>query len=252
MKNKIYHAFKNNEFQVHYQPIIDLNTHKIDKIEALVRWIDERGFQYDTEEFIKIAEESGLINEIDMFVLSDTLNTINYLKATSNQDIEVSFNVSENLFKNSGKILDQWLSKIIELRNLIGITVEISEQTMIQNPSKTETILNELKKHDINIAIDDFGVGYSSLNYLIQFPIDQIKIDKSVIAKIGNDTKSDLLVGVLLSLAKQLNIKVVAKGIENEAQLSFIKNHGCDFGQGYFFSKAHPIDYLADKLRLNY
>jgi EAL domain-containing protein (putative c-di-GMP-specific phosphodiesterase class I) len=252
LKNKIHHAFKNNEFKVHYQPIIDLNTHKIKKIEALVRWIDERGYQYDTEEFIKIAEESDLINEIDMFVLSDTLSTINYLKATSNQDIEISFNVSPSIFMNSGNIHDDWIAKIIELRGLIGITVEITEQTLIQNPSKTEIILDEFKKHDINIAIDDFGVGYSSLNYLIQFPIDQIKIDKSIIAKIGNDTKSDLLVSVLLSLAKQLDIKVVAKGIENEAQLCFIKDHDCDFGQGYFFSEAHPIDYLADKLKLNY
>jgi diguanylate cyclase (GGDEF)-like protein len=252
LKNKLLHAFRSNELMVYYQPIVNLQTHKICKLEALIRWIDKEDFQYNTEEFIKIAEESGLINEIDMFVLESSLSTIYYLNATSNNNIDLSFNVSPSLFINAGKTLDDWISKIIEIRKFIGVTVEITEHSLIQNPENTKKILNQLKAHDINIAIDDFGVGYSSLNYLTQFPIDQIKIDKSFISRIGQNDKSDLMVEILLHLAQQLNIKVVAEGIENEMQLNFIKNRNCEFGQGYFFSKAHSIEYLVDKLKLNY
>ena len=252
LRNKLFHAFSNHEFEVHYQPIINFHTHRIEKIEALVRWYDENGNQYNTEEFIKIAEESGLINDIDLFVIDESIKAVNVLTATSNENIEISFNVSPSLFINNNKALESWIKKLIRLREQVGITIEITEHSLIQNPEKTKVILNRLKEANIDISIDDFGVGYSSLIYLTQFPIDQIKIDRSFVSEIGENSKSDLLIEVILKLAKDLNIKVVAEGIENETQLNFLINRECEYGQGYFFCKAHPIDFLANRLDIKY
>ena len=154
-----------------------------------------------------------------------------------NADIELSVNVSPRLFHTKDNALQKWITAIKEISKSIKITVEITERLLTDDSEKALAILNQLKSTDIKIAIDDFGAGYSSLNYLIKFPVDIIKIDRSFINKIGTDTSSEVLIETILVMANRLAIQVIAEGIETQEQLAYLQKNNCDYGQGYFLGK---------------
>jgi len=233
LRNKLIVALKARELQPYFQPIIDLKTNQISKCETLARWQQENGDFIPPLEFINLAEETGLINQIDLFMLEESSR---YLMEM-NTSIELSINVSPRLFHTKDNALQNWLTAIKEISKSVSLTVEITERLLTDDSEKALAILNQFKNMGIKIAIDDFGTGYSSLNYLLKFPVDLIKIDKSFIKNIGIDSSSEALIETILMMAKRLDIKVVAEGIETQEQLTYLYKHNCDYGQGYFLGK---------------
>ncbi|MCW8996722.1 MAG: EAL domain-containing protein [Psychromonas sp.] len=231
--NKLIEAINEKHLQPYFQPIIDLNSNQIRKCETLARWPQANGEFIPPIEFINLAEESGLINKIDLLMLVESSKAL----VEIDPDIELSINVSPRLFQTKDNSLENWITAIKEISKSISITVEITERLLTDDSEKALSILNQLKSVGIKIAIDDFGTGYSSLNYLVKFPVDLIKIDRSFIKKIGIDNTSEILIETILSMAKRLCIQVVAEGIETEEQLAYLRQYHCDYGQGYLLGK---------------
>lgn len=233
LRNKLITALKTKEIQPYFQPIMELNTKQIKKCETLARWQQKNGDFIAPIEFIRLAEETGLINQIDLFMLEESSK----LLVEMNTTIELSINVSPRLFHTKDNALEHWITSIKKISKSVNLTIEITERLLTEDSEKVLTILNQCKNMGIKVAIDDFGTGYSSLNYLLTFPIDQIKIDRSFIKNIGIDSSSEILIETILTMAKRLGIKVVAEGIETQEQLIYLRKHHCDFGQGYLLGK---------------
>lgn len=248
LSNRLATAISNNEFTVYYQPIIDLNSNKIIKCEALVRWI-RNGKQIPTDEFIALAEETGRINEIDRFVLATATDFVASLAERLNYSLDLSVNVSPRIFSSKDDSLNKWLELITNASRKINITVEITERLLIEESERIMWVLTKLKALGISIAIDDFGTGYSSLSYLTKFPIDIIKIDQSFVRKLGEETVPEALIETMITLSHKLNLEIVAEGIETLEQLSMLKKWNCDYGQGYYFDK--PLSSEDFDLRIN-
>lgn len=248
LENKIRKAIKNEEFIVYYQPQIDLETMQVKGVEALVRWNHPTEGIIQPAKFIPIAEASGLILQIDDFVMRTALKQ---LKAWIDADI-MPITVSVNL---TGKQLQQdnftaVLKEIIKDTGLRAdyLELEITESMIIKDLDVALGILKDLKSIGVRISLDDFGTGYSSLNYLKRLPIDTIKIDKSFIDEITEDSKEEAIAESIISLAHKMNLSVIAEGIETKKQLEFIRERKCDKAQGYYFSKPLPVEEIERML----
>ena len=237
--NDLIAAVNEESLEAYYQPIYDLERDVLIRCESLARWIKPSGEFVSPDDFITLAEESGLINRIDLFMLKSSGQFLRELK----QDIGLSINISPRLFHTKDKALENWLTTIKEINKEIQITVEITERLLTDDSDRALVVLRELREHGIKIAIDDFGTGYSSLSYLIKYPVDIIKIDKSFVQDIGISSSAETLIESILAMAAQLDIAVVAEGIETKAQLDYLKRNGCDYGQGYYLGK--PVDKQA-------
>jgi diguanylate cyclase (GGDEF)-like protein len=234
-------AIEKKELIPYLQPIVDLRTNKIVKCEALARWPQENGDFISPMEFIALAEETGLVNKIDLSMMKQAGESI--AKTEPDLRVALSINVSPRLFGCKDHSLEHWLELIEDLSNTMEITVEITERLLTDDSEKSLEVLSSLKKLGVKIAIDDFGTGYSSLSYLVKFPVDIIKIDRSFVCQIDiEDDTSNTLIETILVMAQRLNIKVVAEGIETQEQLKFLINHGCDFGQGYLLGRPMTME----------
>ncbi|WP_185964487.1 EAL domain-containing protein [Aliikangiella marina] len=246
--NELINAISNNELIPYLQPINRLTDNQIIKCETLARWIKADGTFVPPYEFITIAEESGLINKIDLAMLKQSAKILIELNREQENLIGMSVNVSPRLFHTKDKALDSWLSTIAELSQQLNLTVEITERLLTDDSEKALNVLNQLKQYGVKIAIDDFGTGYSSLSYLVRFPVDIIKIDRSFVDGIGKKGSAESLIETILSMAEKLDLVVVAEGIETQEQLDFLNNHRCDLGQGFFLAKPMSetdfIDYV--------
>lgn len=234
--NRLITAVANNQIIPYYQPIIDLATNRITKCETLARWIDEEGNFVPPSEFIELAEESGLINKIDLTMLKSSTQAMISIK----QDIAaigLTINVSPRLFHTKDRALEEWLINVKQICQDIQLTAEITERLLTSDSEQVITVLKQLRAMGVKIAIDDFGTGYSSMSYLVKFPVDIIKIDRSFIDAIGKDKASEVLIETILIMANKLSIKVVAEGIETIEQLEFLRRYHCDYGQGYYLAK---------------
>jgi len=256
MHSKLVSALSNGDLTVFYQPIIDLKTGRVSKCESLVRWFESDGQQVSTEEFIGLAEEMGVINDIDFFVLEQAGRELSQLVDEFGNGIGLSINVSPRIFSAKDKSLSKWITLIKEIAQTVSVTVEITERVLTQDSSKALRALTQLKDAGISIAIDDFGTGYSSLSYLTKFPIDFIKIDRSFISNIGINESDETLTETIIGLANKLSMQVVAEGIETQEQLDFLENLNCDYAQGYLLGKPQSVDGFAllldaKKLRIN-
>jgi diguanylate cyclase (GGDEF)-like protein/PAS domain S-box-containing protein len=234
------HALGNEEFILHYQPKIELNTGKIYGMEALIRWENNKNSILYPDSFIPIAEETGLIVQIGEWVLREACFQCSRWHDMGFKHLSVSVNISAQQFQKQN--LEKIISQILHESGLppAALELELTESTIMQEPSKATIILNNLKALGITISIDDFGTGFSSLSYLKQFPIDILKIDKSFIMNLEWDEANASIAAAVISLAHNLNLKVVAEGIEKEDQFEFLKNLDCDFGQGFHIS--FPVD----------
>jgi diguanylate cyclase (GGDEF)-like protein/PAS domain S-box-containing protein len=239
MKQELNDAIKNNEFEVYYQPQIDLKTNKIIGAEALVRWNHKNlGVVYPSD-FIYHAEETKLIIPIGEFVLREAcyfMKKLNDLKILDNGTIAV--NISSIQIKH-GELLKKIIHEL-KISNLdpANLEIELTESYIMENVEESIFILNELKNLGVKLAVDDFGTGYSSLSYLKLFPIDKLKIDKSFSASLPNDKKDVAITRSIIALSKGLEIKVIAEGVETLEQKEFLEKEGCDQLQGWFYSKA--------------
>ena len=241
------HSLENNEFEIYYQPIMDLSTNKICKAEALIRWHHPiRGFVPPLE-FIPVAEEVGLIVEIGEWVARTAVRDLAEIRRLGNSTFQISINVSPLQFKGNGQWILDWFDYIKDLGvSEEGILVEITENLLMENESSIHDNLSKLKNQGIAIAIDDFGVGYSSLSYLQKMDIDILKIDKSFVDHIATDNNSRNLCRAMIIMAHNLGIQVVAEGIETDIQKELLIECECGFGQGYLFSKPIPLSLFKE------
>ncbi|NVK89220.1 MAG: EAL domain-containing protein [Gammaproteobacteria bacterium] len=238
-------AINQNQLETYYQPIFQLSNMAIDKCEALARWRNHDNTFISPADFIPLAEESGLVNRIDLQMFQNAEKVLTELQ-TDNHDIGLSINISPRLFQTKDHALEQWLELVEKANERIKITVEMTERLLTQDSARAVNVLQMLKEQKVNIAIDDFGTGYSSLSYLVKFPVDVIKIDRSFVDKIGSDPSAETLVKTILVMAKKLSLKVIAEGIETAEQLEFLRTHGCEYGQGFYLAKPmSQYDFVA-------
>lgn len=238
-------AIQHEQFIVYYQPIICLKTGKITELEALVRWIHpDRAFVYPGE-FIPVAEETGLVIPIDLLVLRQACHQLHTWQQQFPQqkDLKISVNLSVKQFAQPD--LGNKIQQILQATRLAPeyLKLEIVESSIMENDTVAMTLLGQLKALKIQFSVDDFGTGYSSLSYLHRFPFDTIKIDRSFVSRINGSSDNLGIIQAIVSLAKNLEMKVTAEGVETAQQLAVLQDLGCDFAQGYLFSK--PLETKA-------
>ncbi len=234
LEKRLRAAYKYNEFLLHYQPQIDVESGRIVGIESLIRWNSSSHGLVFPGSFIAVAEEMGLINEIGKWVIE---NSFAFARSLMQKGVCVSCNVSPVQLKQSSFVED-----VIEAFDRYGlekgcVALEITESCLVESFDETYIKLTKLKAHGIMIYLDDFGTGYSSLNYMKRLPIDVLKIDKSFIDNIAADGIEGEIVKTIVSLARKIGLKVVAEGVETQDQRAYLAACGCDFIQGYLISK---------------
>ncbi|WP_010677117.1 EAL domain-containing protein [Bacillus timonensis] len=230
-------ALKNQEFEIYFQPQVEIRTGKLHGAEALLRWNHPQKGMLQPEVFIHVLEDTGLIVDVSEWIISQVLDSIHTWANAGCLFNHISVNVSAKHFeKHSLFNFIQDANKGSEIC-LQRLNIEITESVLINLDKSIESV-KQLKKLGISISLDDFGTGYSSLSVLHQLPIDCLKIDKSFIKNFNTDSK--ILIQMILQMAKKLNVEVVAEGIETKQQLTFLIKEGCTYGQGYYFSKPLP------------
>ncbi|MEG3753889.1 EAL domain-containing protein [Psychromonas arctica] len=250
MESSIRDALNNDEFEVYYQPIVDVETMTLSHLEALIRWNHPKLGLIMPNKFIPLAEESELITEITKYVTFNVMKTISELSKSNNYQCKVAINYSlKDLESNE---LFFTFKKYLQQFNIPGsaITLEITERKVILSNEQNQKHLARYKKLNVSFSMDDFGTGYSNLGYLINNPFDQLKIDRAFIAKIGEVGTAEEVVKATISIAKALGLKSVAEGIETKEQLEFVKVNGCDLVQGFYFQIPEPIIKLIAHLTM--
>jgi diguanylate cyclase (GGDEF)-like protein len=238
-------AVEKKELTLFYQPVIDLNTQQLTGLEALVRWNHPtRGLIYPME-FIPLAEEHGLIYQIGAWILHEACRELKLLQTRypAQPPLSMSINISSRQFSQQDlvEILSRFLNETgVDPHSVI---LEITESMIMENVDAAVETMNRLRKMGIQLHIDDFGTGHSSLSYLQLFPVSALKIDRSFINKLTASGNNQEIITHIVSLAKSLNFDVIAEGVEMEHQLAKIKNLHCGYGQGFLF--ARPMAFNA-------
>ncbi len=240
LETELRKALDVGELEMHYQPQIELTSNQLIGAEALIRWNHPKKGLVSPLHFIPLAEEIGLIIPIGEWIIKEVCAQLQLWKAKGLPILKVAINLSTQQFTQ--KDLVSIITREIEKQELstASIQVEITESMMVQDITQVINTLDTLKSAGISIAVDDFGTGYSSLEYLKRFPIDKLKIDKSFIDNVMHDNDDTSIVQAVIALGHKMNIQIIAEGIENQQQAQFLKEHGCDYGQGYLYSR--PID----------
>jgi EAL domain-containing protein (putative c-di-GMP-specific phosphodiesterase class I) len=249
LNNELKEALEKGELTLFYQPIIDIQNMKIGGFEGLMRWRHPVNGMISPGVFIPVAEDSGLITDLSRLALELACDAAMKLQAAASQDlvgpepIFVGVNFSVKDF--SAIDLPGLLQAAIQEKQMdpLQIHLEIVESLLMESPEKARAVLEKCREIGINISIDDFGSGYSSLSYLHFFPIDTLKIDQSFIRTLSKDQGSKVLVKAIIGLAHNLGMKVIAEGVETSADAEYLRLEGCEYIQGYFFSK--PLAFEA-------
>lgn len=234
-------ALANQQFYLLYQPIVELATGKVHKAEALIRWRHSEKGMISPAEFIPLAEETQLIIEIGNWVFEQATEQVAIWQAAYGMDFQVSINKSPVQFYNA---VSRGWSNSLQQMGLSGhsIVVEITEGLLLDASETVSEQLLNLRDAGIQVAIDDFGTGYSSLSYLKKFDIDYLKIDQSFVRNLSADSSDRVLCEAIITMAHRLGMKVIAEGVETQEQLDLLKQAGCDYGQGYLFSRPLTAD----------
>ncbi|HUB51938.1 MAG TPA: EAL domain-containing protein [Terracidiphilus sp.] len=252
LNNELKEALEKGQLMLFYQPIIDIQNMKIGGFEGLMRWKHPVNGMISPGVFIPVAEDSGLITQLSQLALELACDTAVKLQAVASKDligpepIFVGVNFSVKDF--SAVDLPGILNAAIEEKHIdpLQIHLEIVESLLMDSPEKARSVLERCRAMGINISIDDFGSGYSSLSYLHYFPIDTLKIDQSFIRTLSKDQGSKVLVKAIIGLAHNLGMKVIAEGVETADDAAFLRSHGCEYIQGYFFSKPLAFEAAAE------
>ncbi|MDH3325674.1 MAG: EAL domain-containing protein [Gammaproteobacteria bacterium] len=242
-------ALEKNEYVLYYQPKIDLKTRKIVGLEALIRWHRPEIGLIPPGEFIPLLEETGLIVQVGDWVIKEACRQLKEWEHDGIPQVNISVNLSGKQF-NQEHLVENIL-KILSDSNVAPqmIELEVTESTIMHQYDRVIKILNELHDHKFVISIDDFGTGYSSLAYLKHFPIDVLKVDRSFVMEIPNDKDDTAIVNTIISMGHNLNLKVVAEGVETIEQMNTLNDMGCELAQGFYFGKALPAHEVAELLR---
>ncbi len=249
LETDLRNALKRSEFQVYYQPKVNIQTGKISGAEALIRWSNPEKGLISPAEFIPLAEETGLIIPIGEWVLRTACSQIKIWQEAGFFPLQIAVNLSRRQFIQRN--LQERIIKIIQEINLEPnyLELEVTESLVMQNEKAATKIMRAWQIFGIKISIDDFGTGYSSLSYLREFPFDVIKIDRSFIRNITEDSKTEAITIAIIQMAHSLNLRVVAEGVETQAELDFLRKHKCDEIQGYLFSPPLPASKFEKLLK---
>ena len=238
LANDLRLAVLKQQFVLVYQPIIDLRNSKIDKAEALIRWIHPEKGMISPLQFIPIAEETGLIVEIGEWVFQEAARQVKKWRQSYHPAFQISVNKSPVQFYDRASMHRSWSEQLIEMSlPRDSIVVEITEGLLLEASVHVIDQLAALRSDGFKIAIDDFGTGFSSLSYLRKFEIDYLKIDQSFVSHLKDNSSDLALCEAIIVMAHKLGIKVIAEGVETEEQCNLLTVAGCDFAQGYYFSK---------------
>jgi diguanylate cyclase (GGDEF)-like protein/PAS domain S-box-containing protein len=235
-------AMQQQQFEIYYQPIIDLHSGMLNKAEALLRWHHPESGLVSPSVFIPIAEESGLISEIGNWVFYTATEQVSRWREQFDIDFQVSINTSPLQWIDEAAAMSEWFSHL-QQADISGqaIAVEITEGLLMDASDQITNRLLDFHDAEIQISIDDFGTGYSSLSYLKQFDIDYLKIDQSFVRNLDHDQNDLALCEAIIVMAHKLGIKVVAEGVETNTQDQILKDFACDYAQGYFYSRPVPV-----------
>ena len=249
LENGLKKALQQQEFSLHYQPKVDLNSGKMVGAEALLRWRSQDLGTVSPMEFIPVAEESGQILAIGDWVLLETCLQIGLWHAQGLPVNGISVNVSPRQFRQKDFVAK--VKNVLEITHVSAslLEIEITESAIMDNIETAATMLDELSNLGIRIAIDDFGTGYSSLGYIKSFALHALKIDRSFIRDIPADKDDEMLVRMIITLANNLGLKVIAEGVETEEQLNYLLANRCDKIQGYYFSEPVSAAVFEEMLR---
>jgi len=240
LENDLRHAIERNELALHYQPKIDLATGKVNSVEALVRWRHPEIGMIPPNEFIPIAEKTGLITSLGYWVLDTACRQIREWQDAGYDQLTVAVNLSAIQFRHTD-LLEE-IHNTLEATGICAhqLELEITESTIMEDIDIASSTMRALHCSGIHISIDDFGTGYSSLSHLKRFPINTVKIDRSFIRDITTDTDDAAIVGAIIAMAHNMGLKVIAEGVETQQQLDFLHSMQCDEVQGFLFSPPVP------------
>ncbi len=241
LENNLRKAIDNRELALHYQPQVEISSGKTTGMEALVRWHHPKHGVIPPNKFIPMAEETGLIIPLGKWVINTACRQTMQWQQAGFPPCKVAVNISPRQFRQSNlvKTVEQALAESGLAANWLEL--EITENVLIEDATQTIAIMEALNALGVSLAIDDFGTGYSSLSYLHRFPLSKLKIDQSFVQSIGGPAGNHAIVEAIIALARALDLEVIAEGIENQAQIAFLMERGCVYGQGFYFSRPLPV-----------
>ena len=247
--NRLRHALERDQFSLHYQPKVDMASGQITGVEALLRWTHPELGMVSPVQFIPLAEETGLIVPIGRWVLKEACAQNMAWQRRGLRPVSMAVNLSPRQFADehccrisTRRLLASGMSPVL-------LQLEVTESMVMRNVSRAVKVLDAIQSRGIRLAIDDFGTGYSSMSLMKQFPIDTIKIDRSFVRDLPDDSEDQAIAQAIISMGKALGMTVIAEGVETVEQQAFLRDHACDEMQGFLFSKPLPPRELADLLR---
>jgi EAL domain-containing protein (putative c-di-GMP-specific phosphodiesterase class I) len=249
LSNQLRQAIKRDEFLLYYQPRVDAVTGRINSVEALLRWRHPELGLLEPERFIRLAEDSGVIEVIGRWILATACGQLRRWDEAGMPPIRISVNLSTRQFRAMDLV-----DVVRETLRVTGLApqrleLEITESVLMQQPQMAERVLARLHEMGVLLAIDDFGTGYSSLSYLKRFPIDYLKIDKSFVDGLPTDNNDCAICDAIIALGRNLNVQLVAEGVETIGQRSFLAAHACHELQGFLFARPALAADLETLLR---
>lgn len=249
IENDLRHAIRHNELQLHYQPKVHLRQRDVRSVEALLRWRHPVKGMISPAQFVPMAEELGMINELGVWLLNEACRQTRQWNEQGLPPIRTAINLSPIQIR-SGTLVDD-IRKALEKNGLIPnqLEVEITETVLLENSQQVMRTLEGLRSLGVKVALDDFGTGYSSLSYLTRFPFTTLKIDRCFVTDCVRNAQSAAIVHAIIQLCKNLSLEVIAEGVETEQELQFLFQHRCDLIQGFYFSPALDADGLANFIR---
>ena len=252
LENALRRALERGQLQLHYQPQINLTTGTVRSVEALLRWQHPQLGDISPAEFIPIAESSGQILQIGAWVLGTALAQLKAWRSGEFPTLGMGVNLSAVQFRQPG--LPELVSRLLADFDLPpdALELELTEGAAVDDPHAAVTAMDQLHARGVRMSIDDFGTGYSSLSQLKRFQIYKLKIDQSFVRDLDNDNNDRAIVSAIIRMAQALDIRTTAEGVETPGQLEFLREQGCDEGQGYYFSRPVPALQLEAFMRLRH
>jgi EAL domain-containing protein (putative c-di-GMP-specific phosphodiesterase class I) len=251
LESDLRRALEREEFRLVYQPIVALDTGRIDGVEALLRWTQPERGEVAPSEFIPVAEETGLILPLGRWVIEECCRQVRRWTEQGQDRLAVSLNVSATQFAEPELV--EHLARTLEGcgASASRFRFEITESVLLEHREPAMGSLHRLREMGVALCMDDFGTGYSSLGYLHRFPLDVVKIDRSFVSRMDRDARSAQLVHAIVSLARNLRVKVVAEGVETREQLASLRGMGCDYAQGFLFAEPMTEERVGRLLASN-
>ena len=245
LETRLHKGLENDEFRLYYQPQLDIKTGQIIGVEALIRWQQPEMGLVSPLEFIPMAEETGLIVPIGEWVIRTACEQNKAWQIAGYPPVRMAINLSSRQLKQ--KELIEVVTGTLKETGLDPdwFEMELTETCIMQSQDDPLAMLNHLKSIGIRLSIDDFGIGYSSLSHLKRFPVNTLKIDRSFVKDIPEDTETAAIIRAMIAMAKGLNMKIIAEGVQTEEQLKFLQEQECDWMQGYLFSPPVPGDEMT-------